>query len=572
MISAALQRADSEPIAVTVDDNGARVLVRLRHQEQQLAAQTVIQRALGDTYVVALNLASTTPSWMSRWGAQPMKLGLDLSGGVHFLLQVDTSSVLEKRMASYESRIKRVLREHTIRGLIRLQADNILQGQFKTPALREQANNIVRREWPELVREEQDSGRDYYLNMTLSSAEIKMIEDYAVKQNITTLRNRVNELGVAEPLVQRQGRNRIVVELPGIQDTAMAKRILGKTANVEFRFEAKPDTPASEKESFPLAVDRGGVGQASLERDVVLTGESIVNAVVAFDPDTGRPQVSITLDNEGGTTMHRVSRHNVQRRLGVLFVERKSRTMGYERNSHGEEVPIKQPYDEKTIISLPTIQTALGIQFRITGLQSVAEAAELALLLRAGALAAPMDFVEERTVGPSLGAENIRLGWLSVQIGLGLVALFMVVYYRLFGVFAVLGLAVNLILLIALMSILSATLTLPGIAGIVLTLGMAVDANVLIFSRIREELANHMPIQQAINTGYERAFVTIVDANLTTLLVAVILYAAGAGPVRGFGVTLSLGIITSLFTATMVTRALVNLTLGRRRLKKLSIG
>ena len=568
----ALQRAGIEYFGDRIADNGASALIRFHHSDQQLPARKVIQRALGDEYIVALNLAPTTPQWMTRWGGQPMKLGLDLSGGVHFLLAVDTQAAIEQRLLSIDTRIKRLLREENIRGLIRLPGDDTIQGQFNNAELRNRARSVIRRDFPELQRVDTSDDDHYYLTLTLQPSVIKEIEDYAVSQNLTTLRNRVNELGVAEPLVQRQGRNRIVVELPGIQDTAEAKRIIGKTANLEFRLEARANDPASEKESFPFSdeVDYGSA-RAVLEREVLITGDHVVNAAAGFSPETGRPEVNITLDSEGGAIMHRTTRHNVGRRLGVLFIERKARTVDFETNEQGEAIPVRVPYDEKSVISLATINSALGVQFRITGIESPAAAAELALLLRAGALSAPIDFVEERTIGPSLGAENIRLGLISVQIGLALVALFMVVYYRVFGLLAIVGLAVNLVLLVALMSILSATLTLPGIAGIVLTIGMAVDANVLIFGRIREELRKHMPVQQAINAGYERAFVTIMDANITTLLVAVILYAVGDGPVRGFAVTLSLGIVCSLFSAIMFTRALVNLLYGGRTVKRLLI-
>lgn len=569
--TSALQEAGIEYFGEELDEKGSSALIRLKSRDQQLPAQSAIQRALGDGFVVALNLASTTPDWLADYGAQPMKLGLDLSGGVHFLLEVDTDAAIAKRMEFYSKNIKRQLREEKIRGFIRLQDDGRIRGKFKSEELRDQAASAIRSEYRgELMRENVDKEDGFYFYLTLSESKIDEIVDYSVSQNLTTLRNRVNELGVAEPLVQRQGRNRIVVELPGIQDTAEAKRILGKTANLEFRLEAKYDAPNSTKEEFEFRDPNDPRGVAYLERDIVITGERVANASAGFDPQTSQPQVNITLDSEGGTMMHRVTRHNIKRALGVLFIERKTRTR-YETNEAGEEVIIKTPYDEKKIISLATIQDALGVQFRITGLDSPVEAAELALLLRAGALAAPMDFVEERTVGPSLGAENIQLGVKSVQIGLALVAVFMVVYYRVFGVLAVAGLAVNLVLLIAAMSMLSATLTLPGIAGIVLTVGMAVDANVLIFARIREELQNRLSPQQAISSGYDRAFVTIMDANITTLLVAVILYAVGTGPVRGFAVTLSLGIVTSMFTAIMGTRAMVNLVYGGRKLKKLSI-
>jgi preprotein translocase subunit SecD len=396
------------------------------------------------------------------------------------------------------------------------------------------------------------------------------IAEYSVSQNLTTLRNRVNELGVSEPLVQRQGQNRIVVELPGIQDTAEAKRILGKVANLEFRLVANMDAAPSDKQRFDYrSPDRAGASEW-LERDVIITGERVSNAQASFDQN-GQPNVQISLDSEGGSLMSRATRNNIKRRMGVLFIERKFRTR-YEVQPDGTEVAIKVPYDEKKLLTAPVIQSALGAQFQITGLDSPLESSELALMLRAGALAAPVSFVEERTVGPSLGAENIRMGVKSVQYGLALVVLFMILIYRVFGVTAVVALTVNLVLLVACMSLLGATLTLPGIAGIVLTVGMAVDANVLIFGRIREEVNKGMAPQMAIHAGYERAVATILDANLTTLIVAVILYAVGTGPVKGFAVTLSIGIITSMFTAIVGTRAIINLIYGGRRVKKLSIG
>jgi preprotein translocase subunit SecD len=406
----------------------------------------------------------------------------------------------------------------------------------------------------------------------MSDSAIREIEDYAVSQNLTTLRNRVNELGVSEPIVQRQGRNRVVVELPGVQDTAEAKRIIGKTANLEFRLEAKPNALVASKESFEFRseLDQRRFGNAWLERKMIMSGDHVANAQSSFDPETSQPQVNITLDSTGGTKMHRATRSNVGRRMGVLFIEYRTR-MDYSVNELGEQVATPVQLVEKKVISLATIQSALGVQFRITGLDNPVEASELALLLRAGALAAPMYFVEERTIGPSLGAENIELGVTSVKIGLALVLVFMLFYYRAFGLAANIALAVNLVLLVGAMSILGATLTLPGIAGIVLTVGMAVDANVLIFSRIKEELKNGLPPQSAINSGFDRAFTTILDANVTTLIVAVILYAIGSGPVQGFAVTLSIGILTSMFTAIMGTRSLVNLIYGGRNVKKLWI-
>lgn len=569
-ITAALEAENIEYFGEKVSDKGNSALIRLKDREQQLTAQKAIQRALGDGYIVALNLAPTTPEWLTAMGAQPMKLGLDLSGGVHFLLEVDTESAVATRQEFYSTGIKRALRKERIRGLVQLQDNGEIHGRFNSEELRDKAARVIRDEYSELQITKSEAGGDFSLSAVVNEQTRKEIENYAVEQNLTTLRNRVNELGVSEPLVQRQGKNRIVVELPGIQDTAEAKRILGKTANLEFRLEARYDAPKSERQYFEFRSDQYRDAGAWLERDIVITGERVSNAQAGFDQQTGQAQVNITLDSEGGTLMHRVTRHNINRRLGVLFIERKNRTTYVETAAGGEKV-VKTPYDEKHIISLATIRDALGVQFRITGLENPAEAAELALLLRAGALAAPIDFVEERTVGPSLGAENIKQGFLSVQIGLAMVAVFMIVYYRVFGVAAVIALSANLMLLLSVMSVLSATLTLPGIAGIVLTVGMAVDANVLIFARIREELKNRASPQQAISAGFDRAFVTIMDANITTLIVAVILYAVGTGPVKGFAVTLSIGILTSMFTAIMGTRAIVNLIYGGRRVEKLAI-
>jgi preprotein translocase subunit SecD len=571
-LSAALEASGIKHFGEKANETGKSGLIRLYDADVQLRAQRVVQRSLGDGYIVALNLASNTPEWLSNLGAQAMKLGLDLSGGVHFLLEVDTDSAIATRLEHYNSGIKKKLREEGVRGFISLGDDGVITGKFTSSELRDSALSIIKKEFTELTGQRVDSPAGdsaYYLSALISEAKRKEIEDYAVGQNLTTLRNRVNELGVSEPLVQRQGRNRIVVELPGIQDTAEAKRILGKTANLDFRLEARYDAPVSDREQFEFRNPGQGEPSAWLERDVVITGERVANAQASFDQN-GMPQVSITLDSEGGTLMHRMTRHNINRRLGVLFIERKSRTY-YETDAQGKEQIVKVPYDEKKIISLATIKDALGVQFRITGLDAPGEAAELSLLLRAGALAAPIDFVEERTVGPSLGAENIAQGFNAVKIGLGLVAVFMVVYYRVFGVIAVAALGFNIVLLTACMSMLGATLTLPGIAGIVLTVGMAVDANVLIFSRIREELKAGLSVQHAIEAGYGRAFVTIMDSNITTLLVAVILYAVGTGPVRGFAVTLSLGIVTSMFTAIMGTRAIVNMLYGGRRVTKLAI-
>ena len=566
--SAALSEAGIGHFGEEVQDSGKTGLIRLQSREQQLKAQAILQRTLGDGYIVALNLAPTTPDWLVSGGAQPMKLGLDLSGGVHFKLEVDVNAATDRKLEQYENGIKRRLREERIRGRIALEGTRIGM-TFRSAQDREAARAEVRDLYPELLLDRVDEDMPQ-LFAEVTETTIAEVVEYAVAQNLTTLRNRVNELGVSEPLVQRQGKNRIVVELPGIQDTAEAKRILGKVANLEFRLVAEANAPISERQRFDY---RGETRQGMtewLERDIIITGERVSNAAASFDQN-GQPNVQITLDGEGGMLMSRATRANVKRRMGVLFIERKYRTR-YETDENGETVVIRDPYDEKKVLTAPVIQSALGAQFQITGLDSPAESSELALMLRAGALAAPISFVEERTVGPSLGAENIELGVKSLQLGLALVVLFMMVYYRIFGVIAVVALTANLVLLVAVMSLLSATLTLPGIAGIVLTVGMAVDANVLIFARIREELAAGTSNQLAIHSGFERAVTTILDANITTLIVAIILYAVGTGPIKGFAVTLSVGIITSMFTAIMGTRALVNLSYGGRRVERLSIG
>lgn len=566
----ALEAAGIEHFGETVDADGRNVLVRLKDKEKQLNAQAIVARALGDGYIVALNLAPTTPKWLSDFGAQPMKLGLDLSGGVHFVLEVDMDAAVERRMEFYFNNTKRMLREERIRGFVTRNPQGAVEARFQSEEAREQARETIASENPELVLERVDEADSWSLVATMSEATRQEIADYALNQNLTTLRNRVNELGVSEPLVQRQGRNRIVVELPGIQDTAEAKRILGKVANLEFRLVANLDAPASEKQRFEYrGADRVGASEW-LERDVIITGEQVSNAQASFDQN-GQPNVQISLDSEGGTMMSRATRNNIKRRMGVLFIERKFRTR-YEVGENGAEVVVKVPYDEKKLLTAPVIQSALGAQFQITGLDNPQEASELALMLRAGALAAPITFVEERTIGPSLGAENIRMGLRSTYYGLAFVVVFMIAYYRLFGVAAIIALGANVVMLIAVMSLIGATLTLPGIAGIVLTMGMAVDANVLIFSRIREELKKGVSPQVAIHAGFERAFITILDSNLTTLIVALILYVIGTGPVKGFAVTLSVGILTSMFTAVMGTRAIVNLMYGGRRVRTLSIG
>ncbi|MGD9659795.1 MAG: protein translocase subunit SecD [Porticoccaceae bacterium] len=546
-------------------DNGS-ALVRLENDGDQLRAKTLLQQVLGSNFVVALNLAPTTPGWLTAVGAEPMKLGLDLSGGVHFLLQVDTQKVISKFLETQEAEIKKALREARIRYRdVRIENSGITL-RFAKEEWRNGADGLIRADFRDFSRELSQGNNQFVLRLNILETLIKEKEDYAVQQNLTTLRNRVNELGVAEPIVQRQGSNRIVVELPGVQDTAAAKRIIGKTANLEFRLEAEPGTDLP-KEEFEFRDPNTRPTTAWLEKNVVITGDQVSQASSGFD-ENGMPQVNISLDSDGGRAMNLATRKSIGRNLGVLFIETRTRQEQV-RNEQGELETVVVQTEDKKIISLATVRSALGVSFRITGLDSPAEASELALLLRAGALAAPMYFVQESTIGPSLGAENIEMGIQSVQIGMLMVVIFMLVVYRVFGIFANLALALNLMILVAVMSVLGATLTLPGIAGIVLTLGMAVDANVLIFSRIKEELGNGLSPQAAISAGYDRAHVSIVDANITTLIVAVILYAIGTGPIQGFAVVLSIGILTSMFTAIVGTRILVNLFFGGRNVKTL---
>ena len=546
------------------DRNG---LIRVLNGDDQLKARPVVQEVLGGDYLVALNMAPSTPDWLRSLGAGPMKLGLDLRGGVHFLLEVDMETAVEQRLEALSGQIKRGLREERIR-----YRGGDLEGReivlsFRDAESRTEAFDLIRQQYTQFLMDERTDGDELKIVLTLSEQEVSSIQDYALEQNLTTIRNRVNELGVAEPLVQRQGADRIIVELPGVQDTAQAKRVLGATANLEFRLEARQDAPSAETEVFGFRDEQQR--SARLEREVIVTGNNVSNAQQAFD-ENGQPQVNITMDSVGGDLMNRATRNAIQRRMAVLFIEYKTETE--QQMVDGEMQSVEERVVEKGIISLATIQSALGSSFRITGLESIPEASELALLLRAGSLAAPMYFVQERTIGPSLGQKNIDAGMMSVALGFGLVLIYMAFYYRGFGLIANVALTLNLMMLIACMSILSATLTLPGIAGIVLTVGMAVDANVLIFERIREELKAGVPPQSAINAGYSRAFVSIIDANITTLLVAVILFAMGSGPVKGFAVTLCLGILTSMFSGLMVSRSIVNFVYGGRKIEKLSIG
>lgn len=569
-VGKALAEAGIAVKASSLANEGKAGLLRLVDQAQQLKAKDVARKVLGDEYVVALNLAPTTPGWLRALGASPMKLGLDLSGGVHFLLEVDMDKALDARLKVYESEVKSLLRKEHQRYRSLPQQDGAIQLGFADREQLEQAQALLRKSFTDFEQSAAERNDQQVLRLTLTPAKLAEIREYSIKQNLTTVRNRVNELGVSEPLVQRQGANRIVVELPGVQDTAEAKRILGKTANLEFRMAAEPDAVRAATETFDFR--EGGRPPVALERGLIITGDQVTDAQASFD-ENGRPQVNIRLDGHGGELMNRATRNSVGRSMAVLFIEQKPVTRYVKQTVDGveQDVAVDSFREEKKIISLATVQSALGSQFRITGLNGQGESSELALLLRAGGLAAPMYFAEERTLGPSLGAENVQLGIQASLWGFLFVGLFILVIYKFFGLLATVALAFNMVLLVALMSLLGATLTLPGIAGIVLTMGMAVDANVLIFSRIREEIANGLSIQRAIHEGFDRAFSAILDGNLTTLLVGGILFAMGTGPVKGFAVTMSLGITTSLFTAIMVTRGMVNLIYGGRDLKKLWI-
>ena len=531
------------------EKNEKSILIRTNSYQDQLELKDYLQNELNENFIVALNLAANTPNWLKSLNAKPMKLGLDLRGGVNFLMEVDTNLLIETKLESAAAVIRNNLRDARIKtDLFKLSSEEI-QVVLRNENSAEDFEEIIN----EIGSLDFELKQPLTYSLSFSSEEVEETIDYAVLQNLTTLRNRVNELGVSEPVVQREGEKRISVQLPGIQDTAEAKKIIGKTANLEFRLEAKDNALASRTDSFLYR----GI-QTRLNKKIIISGDRVSDASVGFD-ENGFPQVNISLDSDGGAQMHRATRNNVGTRMAVLFVEKKSSA-----GQVGGKVSVENYY-EKRVISLATIQSALANQFRITGLDSPAEASELALLLRAGALAAPMNFVEEGTIGPSLGADNIELGINSLILGLSLVLIFMIFYYKVFGFLANLAVVLNLILITSIMTILSATLTLPGIAGIVLTIGMAVDANVLIFSRIREELKRNVKPLEAISSGYDRAFITIVDANLTTLIVALILYIVGTGPVQGFAITLSVGILTSMFTAILFTRMLVFFIYGKRK-------
>ena len=546
-----------------------KIVIKFNDVDTQLSSKTILQNALLDKVIIALFLEPATPKWLKDLGANPVKLGLDLSGGVHFLLEVDIETAQQGRLELLLETYRKSFQEDRVRFKESSIEDLKLFFKFSDSQSYNKALKKFRDDSPvingvQYIITERPSSD--ILLLEYSDIALREIRDYAVGQNLITLRNRVNELGVSEPIVQRQGANRIVVQLPGVQDPTAAKKIIGKTANLEFRMEANARTSPLRKEEFIFKENE--FQTAFLEKAVIVAGERVTNANTGFD-ESGFAQVNITLDMEGGRAMQKATTGNIGRRLGVLFVEQKTQSE-LVKNDVGESVIEQNSYIEKRIISLATVQAVLGTSFRITGVGSPAEASELALLLRAGALAAPMKFVEERTVGPSLGKENIELGMKSIFIGFGLVVLFMIFYYRVFGIAANISLILNLVLITGIMSFLGASLTLPGMAGIVLTVGMAVDANVLIFSRIREELKEKDP-QTAIRDGFSRAFVTIFDANVTTLITALILYIIGTGPVKGFAITLSIGIITSMFTAIMCTRAMVNLVYGNKNIQELKI-
>ena len=546
-----------------------KIVIKFNDVDTQLSSKTVLQNTLLDKVIIALFLEPSTPQWLKDMGANPVKLGLDLSGGVHFLLEVDIDTAQQGRLELLLDTYRKSFKEEKIKFDNSSIKDLALYFEFSNKDSYNKALKKYRDDSPlvnglQYIITERPSSN--ILLLEYSDIALKEIRDYAVGQNLTTLRNRVNELGVSEPIVQRQGSNRIVVELPGVQDPTAAKKIIGKTANLEFRLEANSRTSPLRKEQFDFKENE--FQTAYLEKAVIVSGDRVTNASTGFD-ESGFAQVNITLDMQGGRAMQKATSGNIGRRLGVLFVEQKTKSE-LVTNELGESVIEQTTYIEKNIISLATVQAVLGTSFRITGVGSPTEASELALLLRAGALAAPMKFVEERTVGPSLGKENIELGMKSILIGFCLVVLFMALYYRVFGIAANISLIINLVLITGIMSLLGASLTLPGMAGIVLTVGMAVDANVLIFSRIREELKNKDP-QSAIRDGFSRAFVTIFDANVTTLIAALILYIIGTGPVKGFAITLSIGIVTSMFTAIMCTRAMVNLIYGNKNIKVLKI-
>jgi preprotein translocase subunit SecD len=569
-ISDALGREALTPKSIERTERS--MLIRFSDEESQLKAKDIIGAELGDGYIVALNLASTTPAWLVKLGGKPMYLGLDLRGGVHFLMGVDTKAAVMQGEERFVADLRSSFREEKIRyKSISRKEGGGLTVTFADTEKRAAAEKIITRHFPELQIVAETEGAEPAVELKITDAYVLETKKFAVQQNLTTLRNRVNELGVSEPVIQQQGEDQIVVQLPGVQDTARAKEILGATATLEFHMvDTEHDLAEAEKGQVPPASKlykmREG-GKVLLQKQVLLTGEYIVDAASGFDQSDSRPNVSIQLDSKGGAMFERATRDNVGKPMAVVFIENKTRTV----KQGSEMVKVKERVEE--VINVATIREQLGRRFQITGLDSTHEARNLALLLRAGALAAPIEIIEERTVGPSLGAENIKRGFHSTWVGFAAIAVFMIIYYLIFGVTSVIALAVNVLLLIALLSILQATLTLPGMAAIALTVGMAIDSNVLINERIREELRNGNTPQASITAGYERAFGTILDTNITTLIAGLALLTFGSGPVRGFAVVLCLGILTSMFSSVAVSRSLVNLLYGgRRKLARLAIG
>ncbi len=551
------------------ENNGQQALFRFADTDTQLKASEALKAAVGDQYVVALNLANSTPSWLRALHANPMYLGLDLRGGVHFLMEVDMKAAVDKAFDRYEDEFRDLLREKDVKYQSIAREGDALIAKFDDAATRETAENALRKEYNDTLQFDTPAGTND-LRMTISPVALQNIQKFAVQQNITTLRKRVNELGVTEPVIQQQGANRIVVQLAGVQDTARAKEILGATATLEFRLVDDENDPVQAQQSGRAPIgsqiykERDG-SPVLLKRKVMLTGDYITDASSGFDQNN-QPAVHITLDGKGASRFAKVTGENVQKLMAVVFIETKIET---------KEINGKQEKTSTTtqeVINVARIQEELSKRFQITGLDSTKESRDLALLLRAGALAAPLYIVEERTVGPSMGAENIAKGFNSNIWGFIAVVTFMIIYYRMFGVISSVALAVNGFLLFALLSMLQATLTLPGLAGIALTLGMAIDANVLINERIREELRAGVAPQQAIYAGYQHAWGTILDSNLTTLIAGFALFALGSGPIKGFAVVLCLGILTSMFSAVTVSRAMVNLIYGSKpRLQKVSI-
>jgi len=573
---AAMEELEFSQVGLALDEAGiaysslygedGRALVRFGSVDEQLQASDLLREKLGKAYVIALTLAPRTPGWLRALGLQPMSLGLDLRGGVHFLFEVDIEEAVAMRLQQYESDFDKLLRRERIKRQSRLVGDEV-HITLGDSADADRAEELLRDADSDVEILRRGTGDGIMFIVRMTPDQVKQRRDFAIQQNTITLRNRVNELGVAEPVVQRQGLDRIVVQLPGVQDPAQAQRVLGATATLEFRLVCNDENPleAQRKGRAPLGCelfqDRSGQ-PVLLKRRTIVTGDQLIDATSGFSQ--GQPAVFVRLDSKGAREMLDTTKKNLKKPMAVVFVEQKRDMV--ERDG----VMVEVNREDKEVINVATIQGVFSSNFQITGLQ-VMEARDLALLLRAGALAAPIFKVEERTIGPSLGQDNIDKGIQAIVIGLSLVAAFMLVYYRTFGIVADIALLSNIVLVVALLSLLQASLTLPGIAGIVLTVGMAVDANVLIFERIREELRNGNSPQASISAGYEKALSTIADANITTLIAAIVLFAFGTGPVKGFAVTLSLGIVTSMFTAIIGTRMLINLIYGGRNVARLSI-